>query len=269
MSMGHATVRMGEMVTPVTFTNQNSLSSSETFSKLQTLKSHYFLSPAALLFFKLRSITSASFFSSPRRRRSSFIKALLSSSISGLELCDHMGQDVPKSKTKSPVKPYLSRSSTLMKPTASYLAKHDQLEEFYCNHISRRFQKLLLKTNKSSQTSSMVENLATKRQKLEAGYLCKVFAFLKVLVFASVSSEASCSFVHKIPKKIHEAPPLPRPKKSSLQLTEFQVFQLRTSERARQHARNKVAPVYDYDYISQIETKDYKRFLRSSNGFEE
>ncbi|TXG70779.1 hypothetical protein EZV62_005714 [Acer yangbiense] len=198
----------------------------------------------------------------------------------GLELCDHMEQDVPKSKTKSPVKPSLSRSSTLMKPTASYLAKHDQLQEFYSNRISRRFQKLLLKTDKSSQTSSVVQNLATKRQKLEAGYLCKV-SHLK----------HHALFVHKIPKKddvnsvyarskftiprepnletahraqryravILEAPPLPRPIKSSVQLTEFQVFQLRTSERARQHARNKVAPVYDYEYISQIETKDYKR----------
>ncbi|KAK2653651.1 hypothetical protein Ddye_013507 [Dipteronia dyeriana] len=221
----------------------------------------------------------------------------------GLELCDHMGQDVPKSKTKSPVKPYLSRSSTLMMPTASYLAKHDQLQEFYSKRISRRFQKLLLKTDKSSQTSSVVENLATKRQKLEAGYLCKVShlkhhalfvhkipkkddvnscARSKVTIPREPNLETAhraqryrckanaesgenakskaCTFkAHPLNRKILESPRLPRPKKSSLQLTEFQVFQLRTSERARQHARNKVAPVYDYEYISQIETKDYRR----------
>lgn len=233
-----------------------------------------------------------------------FKKSSIDDDNGGMELCDHMGQDVPKSKTKSPVKPSLSRSSTLMKPTASYLAKHDQLQEFYSNRISRRFQKLLLKTDKSSQTSPVVENLATKRQKLEAGYSCKVshlkhhalfvhkipkkddvnsvYARSKVTVPREPNLETAhraqryrckanaesgenakskaCTFkAHPLNRKILEAPPLPRPKKSSVQLTEFQVFQLRTSERARQHALNKVAPVYDYEYISQIETKDYKR----------
>ncbi|KAL5744427.1 hypothetical protein ACOSP7_027290 [Xanthoceras sorbifolium] len=232
----------------------------------------------------------------------------------GRELCDHKGQDVPKSKTKSPVKPSLSRSSTLMKPTASYLAKHDQLPEFYSNLISRRCQKLVVKTDKSSQTSSVNENLATKRQKLEAGYLRKgsllkhhalflhknpkkvnvnsEYARSKVTIPREPNLETAhraqryrqskanaesgenaksnaCTFkAHPLNRKILEAPSLPRPKKSSPQLTEFQVFQLRTLERAKQHARNNVATVHNYDYISQIETKDSKR-LNSVDALKE
>ncbi|RXI08530.1 hypothetical protein DVH24_022674 [Malus domestica] len=48
-----------------------------------------------------------------------------------LEFSNHMAQDTPKTKLKSPGKsPHLSRSSTLMKPTASRLAKQNQHREF-------------------------------------------------------------------------------------------------------------------------------------------
>ncbi|KAF5480304.1 hypothetical protein F2P56_001064 [Juglans regia] len=41
----------------------------------------------------------------------------------GFHFYKQMAEAGPKAKTKSPVKPTLSRSSTLMKPTASHLAK--------------------------------------------------------------------------------------------------------------------------------------------------
>lgn len=76
-----------------------------------------------------------------------------------------MAQASPKSKTKSPVKSTLSGSSTLMKPTASHLAKQNK----------PRFQKKLENIDeKVSGSFPVIDNQATKRQKLEAGYLQKV-----------------------------------------------------------------------------------------------
>ncbi|KAJ4706162.1 protein TPX2-like [Melia azedarach] len=224
----------------------------------------------------------------------------------GPELCNDMDQDFPKSKTKPLVKPFLSRSSTLMKPTASYLAKHNQLEEFHFGRFLRS-QKLMVKSEKSSQNSSTTENYATKRQKLEAGYLRKVSHLKHQALFlhkvpekvgvldvnsvhsrsrvtiprepnletahraqrnrAKVNSESgehaksnACTFkALPLNRKILEAPSLHPPKKSTLRPTEFQLFQLRTSERARQHAINNAAKVHNYDYISQNETRDFRR----------
>ncbi|KDO65366.1 hypothetical protein CISIN_1g042640mg, partial [Citrus sinensis] len=76
----------------------------------------------------------------------------------GPEFCGDMDQDVSKSKTKSFAKSSIQRSSTLMKPTV-------MLNIF-------RSQKIV-KSDKSSLNSSTIENLATKRQKLEAGFLPK------------------------------------------------------------------------------------------------
>ncbi|XP_062073322.1 protein TPX2-like isoform X2 [Humulus lupulus] len=65
----------------------------------------------------------------------------------------------------------ISRSSTLMKPTASHLAKQRQLVH---SIRSMRHQKNLgLIDDKSSQNSSVTEEKATKRQKLEGGFLSK------------------------------------------------------------------------------------------------
>ncbi|XP_031384434.1 protein TPX2 isoform X1 [Punica granatum] len=79
---------------------------------------------------------------------------------------------VPK---KSPVKPSPARSSTLMKPTASHLAKQRQCQEVHFHRLlSCRSQKFQLRDQETtSQHSSIIENYATKRQKLEAGYLQK------------------------------------------------------------------------------------------------
>ncbi|KAJ0903703.1 putative TPX2 central domain-containing protein [Helianthus annuus] len=84
-----------------------------------------------------------------------------------------------KSKTKSSWKPSCSRTSTLMKPTASQLAKQNQ-ERLMDNF---RFQK-------SGNNSSVVESQAAKRQKLEGGHLCKV-----------TDTNQQANFVHKAPKR--------------------------------------------------------------------
>ncbi|KAI3687486.1 hypothetical protein L1987_81183 [Smallanthus sonchifolius] len=84
-----------------------------------------------------------------------------------------------KSNTKSSWKPSVPRTSTLMKPTASQLAKQNQgrLAD------NDRFQKF-------GNNSSVVESQAAKRQKLEGGHLCKV-----------TDTNQQANFVHKAPKR--------------------------------------------------------------------
>ncbi|XP_042975552.1 protein TPX2-like isoform X3 [Carya illinoinensis] len=103
-----------------------------------------------------------------------------------------MAEAGPKAKTKSPVKSTLVRSSTLMKPTASHLAKQNTPREVHSTRFLRRFQKKLVHVDgKSSGTSWVIDSQATKRQKLEAGYLQKV-AHLK----------HQPPLLHKLPKKV-------------------------------------------------------------------
>ncbi|XP_056160311.1 uncharacterized protein LOC115683252 isoform X3 [Syzygium oleosum] len=83
-------------------------------------------------------------------------------------------EETPKVKTKPLVKSSSPRSSTLMKPTASYLAKQNwSLEVRFSSFL--RSDKFSVKNHKTSlQCSPLSDNRATKRQKLEAGYLQKV-----------------------------------------------------------------------------------------------
>ncbi|KAK9293298.1 hypothetical protein L1049_021290 [Liquidambar formosana] len=109
----------------------------------------------------------------------------------GLNSHNHMAQDTAKAKAKSLVRSS-SRSSTLMKPTASYLAKQNQYQEVYSSRFQRRFQKPFVKFDeKSSHNPLVIESQATKRQKLESGFLRKV-AHLKHHTL----------FVHKVSKKV-------------------------------------------------------------------
>ncbi|KAJ9555358.1 hypothetical protein OSB04_009972 [Centaurea solstitialis] len=97
----------------------------------------------------------------------------------GLAFKDGTRNDNYKSKTKSSWKPSFPRTSTLMKPTASQLAKQNQ--ERLVDHF--RFQKL-------GNNSSGVEGQAAKRQKLEGGHLCKV-----------TDTKQQANLVHKAPKR--------------------------------------------------------------------
>ncbi|KAJ4843506.1 hypothetical protein Tsubulata_020497 [Turnera subulata] len=87
----------------------------------------------------------------------------------------------PKHKMK-----HFPKSSTLMKPTASMLAKQNRLP--YSG--GSRFQMLLGQNERSLCSSSVVENQASKRQKLEGGHLRKVG-----------DAKQQTDFMHKEPKK--------------------------------------------------------------------
>uniref|UniRef100_A0A5B7BNU3 TPX2 central domain-containing protein n=1 Tax=Davidia involucrata TaxID=16924 RepID=A0A5B7BNU3_DAVIN len=105
----------------------------------------------------------------------------------GLTFYNHMKKDNSKAKTKSAVKPPFSRTSTLMKPTASQLAKQNPSRQMG----DSRLQKLLVENNmRSSNNSCGIESQAAKRQKLEGGHLRKV-----------ADTKQQTNLVHKIPKR--------------------------------------------------------------------
>ncbi|GMJ06168.1 TPX2-LIKE PROTEIN 3 [Hibiscus trionum] len=103
----------------------------------------------------------------------------------GLTTYNHLPSDRLKAKSKR-AKP-MQRSSTLMKPTASQLAKQNHPPQA----ATSRFQKLqALNSNRSLGNSSVVESQAAKRQKLEGGLLRKVDEV-----------KQQTTLVHKAPKK--------------------------------------------------------------------
>ncbi|GMI71554.1 TPX2-LIKE PROTEIN 3 [Hibiscus trionum] len=225
--------------------------------------------------------------------------------------CNRSSDGNMGAKTDSRIKASPSKSSRLMKPTASYLAKQNQSKMAPSNQFQKRLQKIADRFNKSR---SFNEDDATKRQKLEVGYLCKV-AHLKhqskfvhkepktVRSFDGIqtkpkvtvprepelqtarraqrnrskdkaeSDENAKSKVHlfkarPLNKKILEAPSLPLPKKSLPQPPEFQVFHLRTSERAKQHASNNAMKVAVYVSTSRNENTHLRSF-KSINSLKE
>ncbi|XWS50653.1 hypothetical protein CRYUN_Cryun12cG0104700 [Craigia yunnanensis] len=233
------------------------------------------------------------------------------------EACNCCNEDNLRAKTNARVKSSLSSSSTLMKPTASYLAKQNQSRAVLSNKFQRRLQKTFDRLDdKSTKSSSVTEDNATKRQKLEAGYLCKV-AHLKhqslfvhkkpktvlsldgtsvhakrkvtiprepelqtarraqrrrskVMAESDENEKSNVHFFKALPlnKKILESPSLPLPKKSQPQLPEFQLFHLRTSERARQHASNNAMKVPNYVSASRNENTGLRSF-KSVNALKE
>ncbi|CAI0476692.1 unnamed protein product, partial [Linum tenue] len=170
----------------------------------------------------------------------------------GFIIYNHQSSDKFNAKANL-LKPKSRGCSTLMRPTASLLAKQTRVP----HSGSSRFQMALDQKEKSVHNSSMVENQAAKRQKLEGGHLQKVG-----------DANPQTDFLHKAPAKLRltiprepdfetahrahrtrffllisssrcyhilEAPSLPIPKKSTPRLPEFQEFHLKTSERAKQH----------------------------------
>ncbi|KAK9103528.1 hypothetical protein Sjap_020782 [Stephania japonica] len=81
----------------------------------------------------------------------------------GLKFNNHFILDVPNAKSKTAIKAALTRGSTLMKPTVSHLAKQNRPRN---PHVSNR-------SLDSSDTVSVVDIQASKRQKLDGGQLCK------------------------------------------------------------------------------------------------
>ncbi|XXG76000.1 hypothetical protein AAC387_Pa08g0448 [Persea americana] len=101
--------------------------------------------------------------------------------IRGWTCYDHMAQDIPKAKTRSLVEAPSSRGSTLMKPTASQLAKQNR----------PRFHKpLMQRSERTLENPCGNESQAAKRQKLEGGNLRKVPV-----------AKQQPDLIHKVPKK--------------------------------------------------------------------
>ncbi|CAH2078217.1 unnamed protein product, partial [Thlaspi arvense] len=193
----------------------------------------------------------------------------------GPTVSNHKQTDKPKFRAKSSIRP-TPRSSTLMRPTASQLAKQNNASKFHMQ-VDQISEKGLCGT-------AGTEVQAAKRQKLDGGLLRKV-----------ADTKQEVSFVHKIPnkkdttldrnsqhartkvtipqepdfatsqrahrirnkndakveqdsaavyrfkarpfnRKIFDAPSLPIRKKSTPKLPQFQEFHLKTSERAMQHS---------------------------------
>ncbi|KAG5558449.1 hypothetical protein RHGRI_008401 [Rhododendron griersonianum] len=138
-----------------------------------------------------------------------------------------MAQDILKTKTKSAGQSSKTRSSTLMTPTASHLAKLNREKEVHSNRFLGRSQKPLTKIDeRSSKNSLAADSNATKRQKLESGYLRKV---------AHLNHQSLLS--HKLPK----------------------VFHLKTSERAMQHSSAHASNVQNSESILKLGTTENER----------
>ncbi|KAI4311688.1 hypothetical protein MLD38_036564 [Melastoma candidum] len=195
----------------------------------------------------------------------------------GLRLGHGTFQQKVISQAKSSAKLARPRSSTLMKPTASQLAKQNKSSKV----VNSSHHLPLGKFSGKGLCSSGAESQAVKRQKLDGGELCKVFEVQQQADFVHKASSKKDEVVEKncrlrlritIPRepdlatanraqrtrtktiseeeqadvtvrrfkarplnrKIFEAPILPL-KKSNPRLPEFQVFHLRTQERAIQH----------------------------------
>ncbi|XP_019420448.1 PREDICTED: protein TPX2-like isoform X2 [Lupinus angustifolius] len=105
-------------------------------------------------------------------------------SITGMTFSSKTINDGLNLKAKSAAK----KGSTLLKPTASQLAKQNRPTQ----KVDSRLKKLPAQNKEMNlPISSGVENQATKRQKLEGGLLCKV---------GDVKQQTD--FVHKAPKKV-------------------------------------------------------------------
>uniref|UniRef100_A0A2N9EW76 TPX2 central domain-containing protein n=1 Tax=Fagus sylvatica TaxID=28930 RepID=A0A2N9EW76_FAGSY len=167
----------------------------------------------------------------------------------GMAFYSHTSTGTLKAKAKSAVKPFFPRSSTLMKPTASQLAKQNRPVQV----SGSRFQMQLVQNNERSlHSSSGAESQAVKRQKLEGGHLRKdetvdkssVHGRMKITIPREPELETANRAQRIRPKnsteredvkpaarrfkarplnrKILEAPSLSLPKKSTPKLPEFQ-----------------------------------------------
>ncbi|VVB12015.1 unnamed protein product [Arabis nemorensis] len=207
----------------------------------------------------------------------------------GPTVSNHKHTDKPKFRSKSSIRS-TPRSSTLMRPTASQLAKQ--------NNASRLHMQVDPIHEKGVCGTSGTDVQAAKRQKLDGGLLRKV-----------ADTKPEMNFIHKAPKKdptvdrntqhartkitiphepdfatsqranrirqkndsklekdstavyrfkarpfnrkIFDAPSLPIRQKSTLKLPEFQEFRFKTSERAMQHSSAVTARSYQGNDVSK------------------
>ncbi|XP_073127388.1 uncharacterized protein [Henckelia pumila] len=200
-------------------------------------------------------------------------------------------QDTPKAKKMSAGKLFQARDSTFMKPTASHLAKQNKMQDMNSSCSCTRLKNSTIKVDERQSGS---DNLATKRQKLEIGYLRKVAHLKHQIALLHKSSKkvtiprepeletqlraqrrrsknssapsenertkGECtSKVHPSNKKILRTSSLPKPLKSQPQVPQFQVFNLRTMQRASQHSGKVSSPANKTNPHVSSSATDLKR----------
>ncbi|XP_077235203.1 protein TPX2-like isoform X3 [Tasmannia lanceolata] len=135
-----------------------------------------------------------------------------------------MAPDISKAQRKPVIKASVSRGSTLMKPTASQLAKQNYLQVVKGSHqFVKRIQKpLVQKSGRSIENPSGNESQAAKRQKLEGGHLFKVIDMMQQV-----------NLVHKVPRKQQNGPTHCNSEQSRLKLTIPREPELETAQRAQ------------------------------------
>ncbi|KAG7015631.1 Protein TPX2, partial [Cucurbita argyrosperma subsp. argyrosperma] len=104
---------------------------------------------------------------------------------SGSTSYNHPSLNKPKVKASSCVKPSKPQSTTLMKSTASHLAR----QNFPAQHPDIKLQRVV-KNNETSVCGSVIESQAIKKQKLDGGHSHKVNEI-----------KQQTNLVHKLPKK--------------------------------------------------------------------
>ncbi|CAH8270336.1 unnamed protein product [Arabidopsis lyrata] len=187
-------------------------------------------------------------------------------------------KDVPNATHKSKTKPFLRKNSTLTRPTASLLARHNKPLDIYSVRLLTRCQRSLGKCDDkfSSLLYSMPQTQDNKRQKLETGYLRKVSRLdqtpfvhkvprkgSKVTVpkepnlktaqraarnrfKAQSAPEQIAKFISTMDKPVQETSSPSLPKKNTPRHQDLQAFHLRTSLRARERSSSaKIAPTDD------------------------
>ncbi|KAI3757533.1 hypothetical protein L6452_05073 [Arctium lappa] len=112
--------------------------------------------------------------------------------IKGVKHQNLIRQDSVKAKSKSTANLPKPSGSSFMKPTASHLAKQNKECGIHSGSFGR-LQKPLVAAVEKLRSPTRCQNQATKRQKLEIGYLRKV---------AQLKHRAS--FLHKIVKKVEQ-----------------------------------------------------------------
>lgn len=214
----------------------------------------------------------------------------------GLTFNNHVTKDATKAKTKSSINPRYLRTSTLMKPTASQLAKQNQphkvadtrnlLNPFAVEVQAAKRQKLegglMHKVPELKQQSNFVHK-APKREATADGFHTN----LKITVprepelgtanraqrtRAKETSEPECTAFRRfkalpLNRKILEAPSVIQPKRTIPRLPEFQEFHLMTSKRATQHGSSVLLSSGSSGCIDKVPNKPgTNAFARSTNG---
>ncbi|XP_020106302.1 protein TPX2-like [Ananas comosus] len=97
-------------------------------------------------------------------------------------------EDIPNIYSKSTSKACSSKSSTLMRPTVSQLAKQNRING--AKAVSRSGRPVIVKSEKSTDDPNDYPLQATKRQRLETGHFCKIDGV-----------KQQTDFIHKVREK--------------------------------------------------------------------